>query len=92
MTSSLNSVFLQDALDDLNRHLGPEQAVPMDRFRPNIVVQGVLAWEEDRWRSIRVGPAEQKTAGQGAGAGEVGEVWGQGAWVTARALAGQGSV
>ncbi len=31
--------------------------VPMDRFRPNIVVGGTRAYEEDAWRDIRLGGA-----------------------------------
>jgi uncharacterized protein YcbX len=27
----------------------------MDRFRPNVVVDGTLAWAEDDWRRIRIG-------------------------------------
>lgn len=30
--------------------------VPMSRFRPNIVVQSVVPWEEDSWKLIRIGP------------------------------------
>ncbi|MFC9329831.1 MOSC domain-containing protein [Kitasatospora sp. NPDC057015] len=36
----------------------PEDAgedLPMTRFRPNLVVDGTQAWEEDTWRRIRVG-------------------------------------
>lgn len=32
-----------------------EPSVPMQRFRPNIVVAGVAAHEEDTWTSIRIG-------------------------------------
>jgi uncharacterized protein YcbX len=43
----------QASLDDLNRRL----AMPVDvrRFRPNLVVSGCEAFEEDRWRRIRIG-------------------------------------
>ncbi|MGE7436821.1 MOSC domain-containing protein [Kitasatospora sp. NPDC001175] len=30
-------------------------ALPMERFRPNLVVSGTEAWAEDGWRRIRVG-------------------------------------
>jgi uncharacterized protein YcbX len=41
------------SLDDLNRRL-PEP-LPMNRFRPNIVIDGATAFEEDSWRTIKVG-------------------------------------
>ena len=43
----------QASLDELNRRL--PQPLPMNRFRPNIVIDGATAFEEDGWRSIRVG-------------------------------------
>ena len=41
------------SLADLNSRL--EYALPMNRFRPNIVVRGTLPYEEDTWRTIRIG-------------------------------------
>jgi hypothetical protein len=41
------------SLDDLNQRL--ETPVPMDRFRPNLVVGGYAPFEEDRWDRIRIG-------------------------------------
>ena len=36
----------------------PEGApLPMDRFRPNVVVAGFDAWAEDDWRLLRIGDA-----------------------------------
>ncbi|CAN5490093.1 MOSC domain-containing protein [soil metagenome] len=32
-------------------------ALPMTRFRPNVVVRGAAAWTEDDWRRIRIGEA-----------------------------------
>lgn len=29
--------------------------LPMRRFRPNLVVSGAPAWDEDRWRRLRIG-------------------------------------
>ena len=49
-------LIAQASLDDLNRRL--EHAVEMRRFRPNMVVTGSEAFEEDGWRQIRVGEVE----------------------------------
>jgi uncharacterized protein YcbX len=38
------------SLDDLNSKL--KEPVPMDRFRPSIVVRGASAFEEDNWVSL----------------------------------------
>ncbi len=43
----------EESLQDLNTHL-PE-ALPMNRFRPNIVVKGVEPYAEDQWKIIRIG-------------------------------------
>jgi uncharacterized protein YcbX len=43
----------QASLDDLNARL--EHPVPMNRFRPNIVVEGSAAFAEDTWKLIRIG-------------------------------------
>jgi uncharacterized protein YcbX len=43
----------QASLDDLNGRL--DRAVPMLRFRPNLVVEGCAAFAEDGWRRIRIG-------------------------------------
>ncbi|MHB8637658.1 MAG: MOSC domain-containing protein [Fimbriimonadaceae bacterium] len=42
------------SLDDLNARL--EAPVPMNRFRPNVVVRTAHAWAEDEWRQVRIGP------------------------------------
>ena len=41
------------SLHDLNARL--EQPVPMNRFRPNLVVSGSPAYAEDGWARIRIG-------------------------------------
>jgi uncharacterized protein YcbX len=41
------------SLDDLNSRLAA--ALPMNRFRPNLVVAGSPPFAEDGWRSIRIG-------------------------------------
>lgn len=40
------------SLADLNARL--ERPLPMNRFRPNLVVRGCLSFAEDGWRKIRV--------------------------------------
>jgi uncharacterized protein len=50
----------QASLDDLNKRL--DSAVSMDRFRPNLVVSGTEAFEEDSWAEIRVGTVHFKVA------------------------------
>ncbi|HLY52351.1 MAG TPA: MOSC N-terminal beta barrel domain-containing protein [Steroidobacteraceae bacterium] len=42
------------SLDDLNDRL--PQRIPMERFRPNIVLRGLPAWAEDRIHSLTIGP------------------------------------
>jgi uncharacterized protein YcbX len=46
----------QESLDDLNAHL--ETPLPMNRFRPNLVVAGCGPFEEDTWQRIRIGEVE----------------------------------
>ncbi|MGG8410563.1 MOSC domain-containing protein [Streptomyces sp. 12297] len=55
------------SLDALNALIaqGPHAAegpLPMDRFRPNVVVAGAQPWGEDRWRRIAVGEVEFRVA------------------------------
>lgn len=41
------------SLEDLNSHL--EEPLPMNRFRPNLVVRGCKPFAEDGWRRVRMG-------------------------------------
>lgn len=43
----------QSSLDDLNSRM--EVELPMNRFRPNIVVEGSEPYEEDHWNDIQIG-------------------------------------
>lgn len=56
-------IISQASLDDLNKrggawaseHLGTWAPIPMDRFRPNIVVAGGEPFQEDTWTQVRIG-------------------------------------
>lgn len=41
------------SLADLNARM--ERPLPMNRFRPNVVVDGCTPWEEDGWTHVRIG-------------------------------------
>lgn len=43
----------QASLDDLNQRLS--RPVPMNRFRPNIVIAGGAPFEEDTWKRLQIG-------------------------------------
>ncbi len=44
------------SLVDLNQRM--ETALPMNRFRPNLVVSGSTPFDEDRWKQFRIGAVE----------------------------------
>ncbi len=48
------------SLADLNARL--EQPLPMNRFRPNLVIEGTLPFEEDEWLRIGIGNIEFRVA------------------------------
>jgi uncharacterized protein len=52
------------SLDQLGEWLSAagEQPVPMNRFRPNVVVTGAEPWAEDRWRRVRIGSVSFRVA------------------------------
>jgi len=41
------------SLQELNSRL--DEPLPMNRFRPNLVIKGFKAYEEDSWKKIRIG-------------------------------------
>jgi uncharacterized protein YcbX len=48
------------SLKDLNARLA--EPVPMNRFRPNLVIGGAFAFEEDTWRSLQIGTVSFRVA------------------------------
>lgn len=53
------------SLADLNEHLAArgEDALPMNRFRPNFVVAGCPAFAEDTWPRLRIGDVDFRAGG-----------------------------
>ncbi len=49
-------IVSQESLDDLNSRL--EMPIPINRFRPNLVVSGTTPFAEDHWKRIRIGQIE----------------------------------
>lgn len=54
-------VISEASLTDLNEKLAArgKAALPMNRFRPNVVVSGCPAWDEDEWRRFWVVAGQQ---------------------------------
>jgi uncharacterized protein YcbX len=46
-------VISEESLADLNSRMS--EPVSMNRFRPNIVVRGILPYEEDSWERVYIG-------------------------------------
>lgn len=51
-------IISEESLQDLNSRL--DSAVPMNRFRPNLVVKGASPFAEDMWKRIRIGAVEME--------------------------------
>ena len=49
-------IISEESLNDLNTRL--ETPVPMNRFRPNLVVKGCEPYAEDTWNRIQIGEVE----------------------------------
>jgi uncharacterized protein YcbX len=54
-------VVSRESLDELNARL--DEPLPMNRFRPNIVLEGARPFAEDGWSRVRIGPVELDMAG-----------------------------
>ena len=46
------------SLENLNERL--ERPILMNRFRPNLVIDGTDAWDEDKWKKVKIGECEFK--------------------------------
>jgi uncharacterized protein len=46
-------IISEASLEELNSRL--EKPIPMDRFRPSLVISGCSPFEEDTWEKIRIG-------------------------------------
>ena len=64
-------VTSRTSLQRLNEMVPKGVHIPMDRFRPNIVVDGTPAWAEDTWGSISFYPPSATTFVGSAGGGHV---------------------
>ena len=57
-------VLSKESLADLNRRLNLSKPLPMDRFRPNLVLSGCAEpYAEDTWPTYRIGEARFFSAG-----------------------------
>lgn len=51
----VNAASLRDLNERGQRTHADWIPVPMDRFRPNLVIEGAAPWVEDAWRTVQVG-------------------------------------
>jgi uncharacterized protein len=53
----------QKSIEELNYRLknAGEKPITIERFRPNIVVQGEEPWYEDVWKTVKIGEEEKET-------------------------------
>ena len=59
-------VISEASLDELNGRLAAqgEPPLPMNRFRPNVVIAGCDAFAEDQWKRLRIGDVRLLAAGK----------------------------
>jgi len=55
----------ESSLEELNGRLKAVEGVEIDvrRFRPNILIKGEIAWDEDRWKTLRITPKGKHGSG-----------------------------
>ncbi len=46
-------ILSEASIDDLNKRL--DDPIGMERFRPNVIISGVEAYDEDHWSCIQIG-------------------------------------
>jgi uncharacterized protein YcbX len=53
-------IACEASLDEVNRRLQEKgkEAIPMSRFRPNVVIRNTAAFEEDSWKVIQIGSTQ----------------------------------
>lgn len=51
-------IISEASLQDLNSRLDASRPLPMNRFRPNIVLKDCGPFAEDKWKRIRIGSVE----------------------------------
>lgn len=53
-------IACEASLNEVNRRLQEKgkEAIPMSRFRPNLVIRNTVAFEEDRWKVIQIGSTQ----------------------------------
>ena len=57
-------VLSEESLADLNRRLDESVPLPVDRFRPNLLLSGCTEpYAEDAWQAYRIGEARFFSAG-----------------------------
>ena len=49
-------IATEASIDELNSRLKAkgEEAITIERFRPNIIVKGDIPWSEDSWKTVRI--------------------------------------
>jgi len=58
-------IVSEASLEDMNDRLVAqgEERLPMNRFRPTLVVRGAAAFEEDTWSGVTIGPIRLRAGG-----------------------------
>lgn len=65
LTTSASLAALNELMAETALALGERapKPLPMNRFRPNVVIDGTAPWAEDGWRTVRMGEVTFRVAG-----------------------------